>query len=58
MRAREFIRENAGSTMSGNIAPVTVAMGEVISRQTFNKPTKYMNALTRPFTRKQKDVDR
>ena len=57
MRAKEFIREDSSATVAGNMATVSMPIGGMISRQAFNKPTKYMNALTRPLERKKKNVN-
>ena len=49
MRAKEFIRESSGSTVSGGIATVSQPLGEIQTRQQLIPKTKYANAYTKPW---------
>lgn len=49
MRAKEFIRESSGSTVSGGIAVVAHPVGEIQTRQQLTPKTKYANAYTKPW---------
>jgi len=49
MRAKEFIREDLGSTVSGNVATVAQPLGAVITRQLTTPATKYANTYKKPW---------
>ena len=56
MRAKEFISETSGSTVSGGIAVVAQPMGTVITRTQNRAPAKYSIRTNKGF--KQKNVSR
>lgn len=45
MRAREFIKEDSGATVSGSIATVSQPLGSIVSRLGHRKPAKYANSV-------------
>jgi hypothetical protein len=58
MRAREFIREDTGATVSGSIATVSQPLGSIISRSTQPNTTKYANGIKPLNKRKPRHVSR
>lgn len=57
MRAREFIREDAGATTAGSIATVSQPLGATVSRWGSVKPAKYANSLT-PVNKRKRHASR
>lgn len=58
MRAREFILEDTGATVSGSIAPVSQPLGGIVSRMGHGVPTKYANGIKPLNKRKPRHVSR
>jgi hypothetical protein len=56
MRAREFIREDTGATVSGSIATVSQPLGSIVSRLGMPRPTKYANGIRPKKPRKNQHV--
>ena len=58
MRAREFLPEDAsaGATAAGSIAPVSQAIGGVISRTQMPKTAKYSNSVVSVSKRKKQNA--
>ena len=56
MRAREFVKEDSGSTTSGSIAAVSQPLGGVIKRPTTAIKTKYSNRAPSPWPQRIKNV--
>jgi hypothetical protein len=51
MRAREFIKEDSGTTASGSIATVSQPLGSIVSRLGHTPTTKYRNGI-KPVTKR------
>jgi len=56
MRAREFVFEDSGATVSGSIASVSQPLGGPISRMGIPNPAKYSNSVNPVTKRKKKDA--
>lgn len=56
MRAREFVIETDGATVSGSIASVSQPLGGMISRMGITNPAKYSNSVNFVVKRKKKNA--